>query len=129
MALFASFITGASSARAELPLGPDRASIVVDGFPEDQRKRYKVFERACSRCHSLERPIQALLDGRTPVTNALFEEAELRAYVIKMMRKRGSGIGKEDARELIVFLNFARGLAREGQADQKKNQKGQKDQK
>jgi len=103
----------ATDARAELPVAPSGAALMIDRFPEVQRKRYELFVRACSRCHSLRRPIRALLTGRGPVTGAVFEGKEMKHHVVRMMRKRGSEISKDDARELTLFLEFARALALE----------------
>jgi hypothetical protein len=86
-------------------------ALITDGFPEVQKKRYQLFTVACSRCHSLKRPIKALVTGRGPVTDAVFEGKEMKQHVIRMMRKRGSRITKEDALELTLFLEFARALA------------------
>ena len=80
-------------------------------FPADQATRLGLFEQRCARCHELARPISALVTGRTPISDSPFDGDGIKTYVVKMMRKPNSGIEKEDAKELITFLTFARQLA------------------
>ena len=47
----------------------------------------------------------------TPLSADKFDEEGIKKYVVKMMRKPNSGIVKEEARELIQFLTYARSLA------------------
>ena len=74
--------------------GPD--SIDVSGYPAEQKSSYKVFERKCSRCHTLARAINS--------PHALLEEWE--AYVRKMQKKRRSGLDKKSADTIIGFLQY-----------------------
>jgi hypothetical protein len=86
-------------------------TLVRDQFAAEQRPRYDMFAQKCTRCHELARPISALLSGVTPLSADRFDEEGIKKYVVKMMRKPNSGIVKEDARELIQFLTYARSLA------------------
>ncbi len=61
----------------------------------------------------MARPIRALNTGITPVTGGTFDEEGIRRYVVRMMRKPNSEIERADAREIILFLNFARSRAQE----------------
>jgi hypothetical protein len=109
-------------AGALLPVGAASAALKVQGkgkeqvlvreqFVADQQPRYDMFQAKCARCHELARPISALLNGVTPLSADKFDEEGIKKYVVKMMRKPNSGIVKEEARELIVFLTYARSLA------------------
>lgn len=69
--------------------------IDVSAYPQQMQDAYKVFERKCSRCHTLARPI-----------NSDFEPAEWRTYVYKMMRKPGSGLTPKTAEPIIEFLIY-----------------------
>jgi hypothetical protein len=82
--------------------------LVTDDFPADQKARNTLFEARCGKCHELSRPISAVLTGRSPLSDSVFDGDLLKGYVLKMMRKANSGIEKDDARELIVFLLYAR---------------------
>lgn len=99
---------------AQLEVGADGRSLIVARFPKEQQERYPLFTVRCGKCHSLQRPVLALADGKTPVTKLPFEDENIREYVIKMMRKRGSRITKPEAVELIAFMRFARSEAKKG---------------
>ena len=80
-------------------------------FSADQKPRYQLFKQKCTKCHAMQRPIVALQTGRTPISNGVFDEPGIKTYVVKMMRKPNSGIEKDQAKELIDFLRYARALA------------------
>jgi hypothetical protein len=86
-------------------------TLVREQFIPDQQPRYDMFQAKCARCHELARPISALLNGVTPLSADKFDDEGIKKYVVKMMRKPNSGIVKEEARELIQFLTYARSLA------------------
>jgi len=85
--------------------------LVREQFTPAQRVRYDLFAVKCTKCHAMGRIIDALRWGYTPITGSDFDEAAIRRYVIKMMRKRNSSITKRDARVLTDFLLEARKLA------------------
>jgi len=85
-----------------------------DQFPPDQQARYDIFAVKCIKCHEMARPIAALKTGITPVSHGPFDADDIKKYVVKMMRKPNSGIEKDDARELIQFLIYAREVAAKG---------------
>jgi hypothetical protein len=103
----------AGVARAELKTtGTGKQQrLVADQFPPDQQERMKVFEAHCGKCHDLARPITAIKTGITPITGSKFDDDGIKAYVTKMMRKPNSGVEAADAKEIILFLRFARSLA------------------
>jgi hypothetical protein len=87
--------------------GKDEALVVTD-FPAAERARYEIFKVRCTKCHAMSRPIKALQEGKTPISGDKFDDSFIKKYVIKMMRKPNSGINKEDAKEIILFLHYAR---------------------
>lgn len=116
MAAVVLLCTAASSLAAADLLTEGRGrgrTLVREQFPPDQQTRYDLFAERCTQCHVMARPIAALTTGITPVTGGDFDEQGIRRYVVRMMRKPNSGIDRGDARDIILFLNFARGLARE----------------
>lgn len=67
----------------------------VSGYPPEMQAKYAVFETRCSRCHGLERPIQArVADGGWT------------AYVRRMARHPGAGIDEADQRAIAEFLEY-----------------------
>ncbi|MEQ8275072.1 MAG: hypothetical protein RMA76_09610 [Deltaproteobacteria bacterium] len=101
------------SARADLGLVGEGKKQELDAtqFDAPQKERYTLFKAKCTKCHPMQRPISALTTGVTPVSGAAFDDAGIKKYVLKMMRKPNSGIEKSDARELVVFLRHARSMA------------------
>jgi hypothetical protein len=102
---------GAATAALKVQGKGKEQTLVRDQFVADQRPRYDMFQQKCTRCHELARPISALVSGVTPLSADKFDEEGIKKYVVKMMRKPNSGIVKEEARELIQFLTYARSLA------------------
>jgi len=73
------------------------AKIDVSKYPADMQKKYKVFEKKCSSCHSLARPINCEF--------ALDDEWE--RYIKRMMRKAGpSVISADDGKAIFEFLTY-----------------------
>lgn len=103
----------ATSAQADLGLVGEGKKQELDAaqFDAAQKERYTLFRAKCTKCHPMQRPISALTTGITPVSGAVFDDAGIKKYVLKMMRKPNSGIEKSDARELVVFLRHARSMA------------------
>ena len=69
--------------------------IDVSEYPEEMQTLYALFTRRCSRCHTVARPI-----------NSNFTAEEWRKYVLKMMRKPGSGLTPKTAEQIIKFLTY-----------------------
>ncbi len=80
-------------------------------FPPEQQAQYDVFTAKCTRCHSMERPIAALVTGNTPLSNDPVNKRTLKVYVARMMRKAKSGIDKPGAKIIVNFMVYARALA------------------
>lgn len=75
--------------------GPD--SIDVSKYPEEQQKNYNLFSKKCSKCHTLARPIN---------TTELATVEDWTQYVLKMKKKKRSGIRKKDVAAITAFLIF-----------------------
>lgn len=70
-------------------------SIDVSGYPPDMQARYDLFERRCTRCHELERPL-----------NARVGEGGWGKYVQRMARHPAAGISAQEQREIAIFLEY-----------------------
>ena len=90
----------------------DKQQLVASQFSPEDQARYKTFKQKCTKCHAMSRPIAALRTGITPVSGGTFETKGIKKYVVKMMRKPNSGIRKEQAREIVLFLRNARARAK-----------------
>ena len=78
-------------------LGPDR--IDVSAYPAQQRENYAVYARACSRCHTLARSINA------PYTSRGWWE-----FYMTGMRMRGRVAGRpfsrQESKAVLDFLDY-----------------------
>ena len=75
--------------------GPSK--IDVSKYPPDMQKKYAVFSKKCSGCHTIARPINCEF--------ALDDEWE--RYIKRMMRKAGpSIISADDGKQIFEFLSF-----------------------
>ncbi|MBI4597881.1 MAG: hypothetical protein HY737_05715 [Candidatus Omnitrophica bacterium] len=79
--------------RARWDQGPQ--TIDISAYPPEMQQRYELFAQKCAKCHNLSRPI-----------NAEFTPQEWEGYLDKMMRKKGSEVGKKDKREIYEFLVY-----------------------
>lgn len=92
------------SAQKEEPVDPrilayDKgpAKIDVSKYPADMQKRYQVFTKKCSSCHTIARPINCEF--------ALDDEWE--RYIKRMMRKAGpSLINADEGKQIFEFLTY-----------------------
>ncbi|MBI2267307.1 MAG: hypothetical protein HYU64_19435 [Armatimonadetes bacterium] len=73
--------------------GPDKVDTA--SFPAEMQESYKLFAARCSKCHTLARPI-----------NTRKSAAEWKTYVIKMVRKPGSGITLDVGLKVLQFLEY-----------------------
>jgi len=75
--------------------GPSK--IDVSKYPPDMQKKYALFTKKCSQCHTIARPINCDF--------ALEEEWD--RYIHRMMRKAGpSAIGPDDGKAIFEFLVY-----------------------
>jgi len=105
------FLSGPALAELKTSGQGKDMKLVAEQFSADDQGRMKIFEARCGKCHNLDRPIVALQTGKTPISGGAFDDEGVKAYVTKMMRKPNSGIEKDDAKEIIIFLRAARALA------------------
>ncbi len=76
--------------------------IEADSLPIGQQENYQVFRVRCSKCHTLEKPLNVHLSAEY-----------WRRYIAKMQRRPGSGINQESGSKILEFLLYreARDLA------------------
>jgi hypothetical protein len=73
------------------------AKIDVSKYPPDMQKKYALFSKKCSSCHTIARPINCeyVLDD------------EWERYIKRMMRKAGpSLISVDDGKQIFDFLSY-----------------------
>ncbi len=74
--------------------GPDK--IDVSEYPKEMQKAYKIANRKCSKCHTFARPVNC----------DFVLEHEWRDYVLKMKKKKRSGVRKKDVKVISDFFIF-----------------------
>jgi hypothetical protein len=86
------------------------AKIDVSKYPADMQKKYKVFEKKCTSCHTLARPINC---------DYVLED-EWERYIKRMMRKAGpSLISADDGKMIFEFLAFDSKTRKKAQFDKR----------
>jgi hypothetical protein len=65
-------------------------------LPASVRADYAVFAQRCSKCHSLDRPLN----------RGVVDDESWEAYVARMRRQPSSGISPEDARKILRYLHY-----------------------
>lgn len=80
---------------AQAGCGAPAGALDVSAYPPEQQANYSVFENRCTRCHDLVRPLAARIG-----------QGGWEAYVSRMARHPGAGIGHADQRAIAAFLEF-----------------------
>ena len=95
MMMLAPLALAAQTSNVVLPQdkGPDK--IDVSSYPAPQQAAYKVFSTKCSKCHTIARPI-----------NTMMQRDEWARYVKRMMHKPNSGISDAQGKQIFDFLAF-----------------------
>lgn len=75
--------------------GPEAPAPAAPSLPPVQQARYELFAQKCSRCHSLDRAL-----------NARFSAGEWDAYLRKKYRRAGAGVSKQQFDEISAFLEY-----------------------
>lgn len=78
-------------------LGPD--ALDVSAYPRAQRKNYEVYARACSRCHTLARSLNAPFVGRAWWE---FYSSKMRARA----GRDGVALSSAEVNAVVDFLEF-----------------------
>jgi hypothetical protein len=86
------------NARYYFDLGPDK--IDVSAYPEAQQKAYPLFEKTCSKCHSLSRAINSPFTTRE----------DWKRFLTRMHERKkalgGPGFMQNEGRTILDFLAF-----------------------
>lgn len=88
-------LVGVVGAVALQGCGGPPGALDVRTYPAEQQANYRVFENRCSRCHDLVRPLSARVG-----------QGGWEAYVTRMSRHPGAGIGHDDQKSIAAFLEF-----------------------
>lgn len=84
----------------------DNLSIDPTGFPDEMHAAYNLMMKKCNQCHSIERIIVGVQSGVCPLSKTAFTKDTTRALVTRMFLKENSNMTRENARDIVQFLNF-----------------------
>jgi len=76
------------------------------GFPPDMQAKYEIMRAKCVKCHTLERTVIAITTGISPISGQPFDHDAIKAYGVKMMRKPGSGMSRQQVVETVELMNY-----------------------
>jgi cytochrome c5 len=91
------------------------AKIDVSKYPADMQKKYAVFTKKCSSCHTIARPINC----------EFATDEEWERYIKRMMRKAGpSLINVDEGKQIFDFVTFDSKLRKKALYDKKMAEAG-----
>ena len=76
-------------------------------FSPAMKANYKVMTAKCVRCHSMERVVEAITTGVSPISGQPFDKSAVKAYSAKMMRKTNSKMTRQEimaTEQLMIYL-------------------------
>jgi hypothetical protein len=76
------------------------------GFPPDKKASYKLMKTYCTKCHTLDRVVQAVETGIAPNTWQPFDQKAAKTYVERMMRKNSKNMPKEEVKAIVDLLQW-----------------------
>ncbi len=75
-------------------------------LPPQYMVAYKYMKVRCIKCHTMERTVVAIRMGIAPITGGEFNRKATTSYGIKMLRKKDSGMSKNEVAEVVELLNY-----------------------
>ena len=95
------------SAQASILLASKTGSIILDqsSFPSAMKPGVEILNKKCDQCHDLSRVVKPLETGKA-ADGSSFGKADIKAYVVKKMRRPGVILSQQEAREVIRVLEY-----------------------
>lgn len=78
-------------------------------FAPAMKANYKIMKEKCVRCHSLERVVEAITTGVSPISGQPFDRAAVKAYSAKMLRKKDSRMTRQEILATEHLMNYLLG--------------------
>lgn len=76
----------------------------VSSLPSSMKQGYDIIRNKCTKCHTAERIIIAIQNGVAPISGQAFDQNAAKSYGVKMMRKSGGNISKEDLKPAMALI-------------------------
>ena len=84
----------------------ENVSIDSTGFPPKMQAAYNLMMKKCNQCHSIERIVVGVQSGVCPLSKTAFTKETTRTIVTRMFLKENSNMTRENARDIVEFLDF-----------------------
>lgn len=94
------------SAKIKVKGNGDGLNFDTANIPANLKPTYNLMNQKCARCHSMEMIVTAVLTGICPETKQPFNKQAVKAYGIKMIRKKDADISKKEMRDIVVLINY-----------------------
>ncbi len=78
----------------------------VSAYPPQMQAAYNLMTHKCTRCHTIERIIEAVQTGIAPITRIAFNKQTSESVVVRMYLKPDANLSKHEAKTVLDFLNF-----------------------
>ena len=79
-------------------------------FPPDKKLSYKIMKQRCTKCHTLDRVVQAIGTGIAPDSWLPFDQNSARAYGDGLMRSANASMSKEEIASVIDLMQWLIGV-------------------
>lgn len=95
------------SAQASILMTSKNGSIILDPwpFPSAMKPGVEILNTKCDQCHDLSRVVKPIETGKA-ADGSSFGKADIKAYVVKKMRRPGVILSQQEAREVIRVLEY-----------------------
>lgn len=108
MALLLTLMTFSNAdARIKVKGSGDQLNFDPESIPPNFQASYDIMNQICTNCHSMKKIVIAVQTGKGPDTKQTFDKQAVKAYCIKMLRKKGSVLmTKNDIKSVYQLLNY-----------------------
>jgi hypothetical protein len=82
-------------------------------FPPDKKLSYKIMKARCTKCHTLDRVVQAIGTGIAPISWQPFDQNTAKAYGDGLMRKANESMTKDEVKFVVELMQWLITVERE----------------
>jgi DNA-binding NtrC family response regulator len=75
-------------------------------FPPAKKLGYKIMKSQCTKCHSLDRVVQAIQTGIAPYSWQPFDQDSAKTYDKRVVKNANSSMAKEEVNSVIDLLQW-----------------------
>ena len=94
-------------ARIKVQGSGEQLNFDPESIPPNFTVSYDIMNQICTNCHSMKRIVIAVQTGKGPDTKQAFDKQAVKAYCIKMLRKKDKVLmTKSDIKNVYQLLNY-----------------------